>query len=93
MKIKVVGIISLIGVLGFTLFIPLAYVANELSIDNSEDLFFSIALVITTISTFLYLMWTKFGNLDSKSLRILRDKNEIIKEQIKQKELLEALEN
>ena len=89
MKEKVTAIISFIGGLGFSLFF--IYLSMNTSYTNEYDYLVVFALIMTTVSTVLYVFWTKFGKKDSEIENIDRE-NQILKRKIEQKELKKKLE-
>lgn len=89
MKEKVTGIISFVGGLGWGLF-GLFVIADESSF-SGEDIFILSALMLSTISTILYVVWTKFGKKELSELEKIDYENQLLKRQIEQKELRKKL--
>lgn len=90
MKEKVTAIISFLGGLGWGLF-GLFAIFDESRIDAGE-FFAYFALMTSTISTVLYVLWTKFGNKEFSDLDKMDYENQLLKRQIEQKELKKKLE-
>ena len=93
MKEKVTAIISFIGGIGFSLF-GISEIMTDLmtsSYIRMDDYYFAFGFLMTTVSTVLYVFWTKFGKKDSEIENIDRE-NQILKRKIEQKELKKKLE-
>ncbi|MFT6128284.1 MAG: hypothetical protein ACJAVA_002785 [Flavobacteriaceae bacterium] len=90
MKEKVTAMISFIGGLGWGLF-GLFAIFDDSNIYLDEFLTYS-ALMISSISIVLYVIWTKFGNKEFSDLEKIDNENQILKKQIEQKELKKKME-
>ena len=91
MKEKVSAIISFLSGIGWGLFILFLIIENK-GITNSNFLPFFL-VVIASISTTLYVIWTKFGQGDRTDLEKIEYENQILKKQIEKKELLKKLKD
>ena len=90
MKERVTAVISFLTSLGLGLF--LIYVIVSSYDKDSEGFFIAIFALVSTISTILYVVWTKFGGIDLCGMDKMEYKNQILKKQIEQQELLKKLE-
>lgn len=89
MKEKVTAIISFLSGIGWGIF-GLYLIYEEYSDREYYLIYFT--LLISAISTVLYVIWTKFGNKKFSDLEKLDYENQILKRQIEQKELKKKLE-
>lgn len=90
MKVKVTAIISFLSGIGWGLFVLFVF-AKENNIDGGEFLA-CFAFLVYTISTVLYVVWTKFGKNEYSALEKIDHENQLLKKQIEQKELRKKLE-
>lgn len=91
MKIKISGILSFVGGIGWGLFGFFLIIEN--GIDYLEDNLIFSAIIISAISTVLYVIWTNFGDNKLSELEKIDYENQILKKQIEQKELKEKLDD
>lgn len=89
MKEKISGVISLIGSIGFTLFMLYNFYTIPTVFKDKTSLWLAGALIVVFISTILYVLWTRFG---SGKLNKLARENQQLKQQIENKELKKQLE-
>lgn len=89
MKEKISAIVSFSSALGW-FFFGLA-IFSEGNIQEKADFFILFAIITASISTMLYVIWTKFGGIERTELDKLDYNNQILKKQIEQQELLNKL--
>lgn len=90
MKERISAVISFLGALGWGLF-GLVIIFDDTRIDV-DDFIAYFTFMISTISTILYVIWTKFGNKEYTELEKLDIENQLLRRQIEQKELKKKLE-
>ena len=90
MKEKVSAIISFISAIGWGL-LGLFFIAQG-DIDHGDEFFGMFSFMTMSISTILYVIWTKFGQRERSELEKIDYDNQILKKQIEQQELLKKLE-
>ena len=91
MKEKVTAIISFLAGIGWGIF-GLFGSMQQSRIDGDEFIAY-LALFTSTISTILYVVWTKFGKNEYSELDKIDYENQLLKRQIEQKELKKKLED
>ncbi len=91
MKTIVVGTISFIGGVGWTLFG--IFIVMTKSLSQSDQVVAIFALLASSISCVLYVVWTNFGKKTYSELEKIDYANQLLKKQIEQKELISKLEN
>lgn len=89
MKTKLAGILSFVGSLGWT--ITLFILFYDHGIYDTKDVIILLSGIIPSISTLMYVLWTKFGKYHSE-LSKLDYENKILIKKIEQKELKSKLE-
>lgn len=89
MKEKIAAIIIFAGAIIWGIVILYNLVIGEIRNDN----YFMVFAVLTeSISTILYVIWTKFGKIKNRELERIEFENELLKKQIEKQELLKKLE-
>lgn len=91
MKEKITAIISFIIALGWGLF-GLFLFFDDGNI-HVEEFFTYSTIMVGTVSTVLYVLWTKFGKKEFSELDKINYENQLLKKQIEQKELMKKMKD
>lgn len=90
MKIKISGILSFVGGIGWVIVGWFLMFENDF---KGEPALYSSFIIISATSSVLYVIWTNFGDNKLSELQKIDYENQILKKQIEQKELKEKLDD
>lgn len=90
MKVKITGIISLLGSAGWLIFLSVMFYIEKPK-EGDAYLVFGL-IIIFLISTLLYVVWTNFKKIDPSELKRIEYENQLLKKKIEQQELKKKLE-
>ena len=86
MREKILGFLSLVGSVLFIILL-LYLILYSTSKPDSKDIPLLIAMFVYSLSTILYVIFTRFGSVKVSELRKIQIDNKILEEKVHQKEL------
>ena len=92
MKEKTTGIISFITGLGWALWVVFIVLTSG-NITKGEEIFGLSVVLLSAISTVLYVLWTQFGKKEFNELEKISYENKLLQKQIERKELKQKLKD
>jgi amino acid permease len=91
MKERITALISFVGSIGWGLFV--LYNIAKRGLYDVDDFLINFSLLALSLSSFLYIVWTKFGKKELSEVEKMDIENQLLKRQIEQKELKKKLED
>lgn len=91
MKERITALISFFGSIGWGLY--LLYGTAKHGIYDLDEFLTFFGLFAVSLSSVLYVIWTKFGKKEFSEVEKIDNENQLLKRQIEQKELKKKLEN
>ena len=92
MKERVTAVISFLSAIGWGIAIVIVMLVENINLKDEKEFLLFFSVLTASISTILYIIWTKFGKREKSDLEKLDYENQILKKQIEKQELIKKLE-